>query len=122
MGMAKKSAVRKVVKKVSSQQLVINDQSIARVRDLAWTGQHAQAIDLATQALSTPKIKIAEQMHLLDLRAESYIAQGKLDLAAKDAKAMGKLAKEGQRSKVKSLQAQALNRLALVQMRMGDLK
>ena len=121
--MAIKSTVSKTVKKVrgqqvavSNQQSAISDQTIARARELAWTGQHAQAIDLVTQVLSTPKIKPAEQMDLLDLRVESYIAQGKLDLAAKDAKAMVKLAKTA------ALKAQALNRLALVQMRTGDLK
>src|SRR6185436_1273804 len=99
-----------------SASVKIDNDIIERVRTLAWTGQHAQAIELATQTLSTSKIKPAEQMDLLDLRAESYIAQGKLDLAAKDAKAMGKLAK------TTVLKAQALNRLALVQMRIGDLK
>lgn len=58
-------------------------------------------------------------MDLLDLRAESYIAIGKLDLAMKDARAMGKI---GSKLKVTGLKVQALNRLALVQMRMGDLK
>jgi len=114
--MAKKSTVRKAVKKVSSQQLAISDQVTSRVRELAWTGLHAPAIDLATQALSAPKLKPADQMDLLDLRAESYIAIGKLDLASKDAKAMKKL------GTTTALKAQALNRLALVQMRMGDLK
>jgi hypothetical protein len=56
-------------------------------------GQHAQAIELASQALSASKIKPAEQMDLLDLRVESYIAQANFDLAEKDAKAMVKLAK-----------------------------
>ncbi len=112
---------------------------IEPIRQLAWTGQHAAAIDSATQALATPKIKPAEQMSLLDLRAESYIAQGKLDLAMKDAKAMMKIAQSGKsgsgnrksgaspqipipKSQIPALQAQALNRLALVQMRTGDLK
>ena len=90
--MAKKSsAVKKAVKKTgrkksNDQQLAISDQTVEHVRQLAWTGQHALAIDSATQALATPKIKPAEQMDLLDLRAESYIAIGKLDLAMKDAK------------------------------------
>ncbi len=114
--MAKKSPVRKVIKKVSGQRLAIGNETIARVRELAWGGQHIPAIDLATQALSAPKLKPAEQIHLLDLRAESYMAQGKLDLAVKDAKAMGKLAKTA------AHKAQALNRLALVRMRTGDLK
>ncbi|MFN8411428.1 MAG: hypothetical protein U0Z26_03470 [Anaerolineales bacterium] len=59
----------------------------------------------------------------MDLRAESYIAIGKLDLAMKDAKAMGKIAKSvGAGSSRPTLRVQALNRLALVQMRTGDLK
>jgi len=129
--MAIKSTVRKVVKKVSGQRLAVSnqqsatsDQTIARVRELAWTGQHAHAIELASQSMSDwqSDLRPAEQMDLLDLRAESYIAQGKLDLAAKDAKTMGKLAKSGQKSKVASLQAQALNRQALVQMRTGEQK
>jgi tetratricopeptide (TPR) repeat protein len=69
--------------------------------------------------LAAPKIKLAAQMDLLDLRAESYIAQGKLDLAAKDAKAMIRLSNDAERP---TFNAQALNRLALVQMRMGELK
>ncbi|MBL8103483.1 MAG: GAF domain-containing protein, partial [Anaerolineales bacterium] len=110
---------KKTAKKISGQPLSSSDQVIEQVRQLAWTGQHAAAIDSATQALSAPKIKPTHQMDLLDLRSESYIAIGKLDLAMKDAKAMGKI---GRTSKVKGLKVQALNRLALVQMRTGDLK
>jgi tetratricopeptide (TPR) repeat protein len=91
-------------------------QVITQIRELAWIGQHAQAISLASQALSGPGVKPSEQMDLLDLRAESYIAHGKLDLAVKDARTMDKLAKTG------AHKAQAFNRLALVQMRTGDLK
>jgi len=50
-------------------------------------------------------------MDLLDLRAESYIAQGKLDLAAKDAKAMMKLAIK---AKKPTLKVQALIREGVV--------
>jgi murein endopeptidase len=77
------------------------DELVARVRELAWSGQHAQAIELAAQALTVEKILPAEQMDLLDLRAESYIALGKLDLAAEDAAAMASLAKD-QKTKNKS--------------------
>jgi len=90
-----------------------------QVHNLAWAGQHSQAIELASQSLSAPKIKPAEQMDLLDLRAESYIALGKLHLAAQDAKALVKLANA---SKKLAFKAQALNRQTLVQMRLGDLK
>jgi GAF domain-containing protein/DNA-binding response OmpR family regulator len=97
---------------------------IARVHELAWTGQHAEAIEVASQVLAARKIKPAGQMDLLDLRAESYIAQGKLDLAAEDAAAMVKLANAENDSsprKASALKVQALNRKALVQMRQGNL-
>ena len=78
-----------------------NPDTVARVRELAWGGQHARAIEMATQALAAPKLQPAERMHLLDLRAESYSAQGKLDLAAEDAAAMLKLANpDNQKSKI----------------------
>jgi GAF domain-containing protein/CheY-like chemotaxis protein/tetratricopeptide (TPR) repeat protein len=99
------------------------NETIDQVRGLAWTGEHGKVIDLATQALFSPKPKSAEQMTLLDLRAESYIAIGKLDLALKDAKTMMKFAKPVGATRESPLhKAQALNRLALVQMRTGELK
>src|SRR5258706_11393492 len=88
------------------------DAALLSIHDLAWTGQHAQAIDLATQALSAPKIKPAAHMALLDLRAESYVALGQLDLASQDAARMVKLSKTAKQARLK---AQALNRQALVQ-------
>ena len=76
--MAKESlAVRKTVKrrakkKDSNHHAVINDQIISRVRELAWTGQHTQAIELATQALGMADHRSAiREMDLLDLRVES---------------------------------------------------
>jgi tetratricopeptide (TPR) repeat protein len=126
LGMALKSGkTSKTIKrgkrlKVSNKDLAIHVETIEQVRQLAWTGQHAKTIELATQELRRDSIYGVPtvMMDLLDLRAESYIAIGKLDLAAKDANAMVKIS---QRSKVKGLQAQALNRKALVQMRTGDL-
>jgi GAF domain-containing protein/DNA-binding response OmpR family regulator/tetratricopeptide (TPR) repeat protein len=91
---------------------------ISQVRDLAWTGQHTRAIELATQGLSSKKINPAAQMDLLDLRTESYMAQGRLDLAAKDAATMLKLANT---EKTPILKTQALNRKTLVQRGTGDL-
>src|ERR1700719_3212634 len=41
-----------------------------RVRDLAWAGQHAQAIELATAALATTTSSVAGRLDLLDLRPE----------------------------------------------------
>ncbi len=100
------------------------DLAVMRVRELAWTGQHKLAIDSATQALSSlgkgeSQLVPTVMMSLLDLRSESYIAIGQLDLAMQDAKAMMKIAKSQITNN--QLRATALNRLALVQMRMGDL-
>jgi GAF domain-containing protein/CheY-like chemotaxis protein/tetratricopeptide (TPR) repeat protein len=94
-------------------------ESLIKIRDLAWAGQHARAIELSTQALDQKRINPALQIDLLDLRAEGFIALGKFDLAAKDAAAMLKLANSGQDP---ALKAQALNRKALLQMRTGELK
>ena len=55
-------------------------------------------------------------MDLLDLRTESYLALGKLDLAAKDAQSMVKLAEV---EKIPGFKAHALNRKALVLIRKG---
>jgi len=121
-GQKTKDGGKKVIRKTKGGATIRGPQLsvVEHVRQLAWTGQHTPAIDSATGALSAPKIKPVEQMTLLDLRAESFIAIGKLDLASKDAKAMMKLAK----SQIANhqLRATALNRLALVQMRTGDLK
>ena len=91
---------------------------VVRVRELAWAGQHEKAIELASQALDGTGLEAELHIDLLDLRAESYIARGRLDLAEKDAQAIEKLA---QISQIQGLMAQAFNRLALVQMRIGDL-
>ncbi|HEY5729996.1 MAG TPA: GAF domain-containing protein, partial [Anaerolineales bacterium] len=121
--MAKKSStVRKAVKKSvgkkksSGKLLAISDQTIEHVRGLAWTGQHAAAIDSATKALDRSRLKRDVEMSLLDLRAESYIALGKLDLAMKDARAMKKLGTTA------VLKAQALYRIAFVQLWIDEAK
>ena len=93
--------------------------SAERVGDLAWAGQHAQAIELATVTLATTGLSVGSRLDLLDLRAESHIALGKLELAAADATAMARLAAAG---KSHAFKAQALNRKALVQMRQGEMK
>ena len=89
------------------------------VGDLAWAGQHALAIDRATAALAPPGLDIASRLDLLDLRAESFIAQGDLDRAGADASAMLDLA---QTAKTAAFTAQALNRNALVKTRSGEFK
>ena len=90
-----------------------------RVRDLAWAGQHEPAIDLATKALAAAGTDVATRIDLLDLRGESHIARGDLASAAADADAMLVLAN---RTKSAAFNAQARNRLALVQMRNGEFR
>ncbi len=96
---------------------------VSTIREMAWTGQHARAIEQCSRALGTiiegKPLPTAAQMDLLDLRAESYIALGKVDLAAGDAAAMIGLAASGNSA---ALKAKALSRQALVQMRRGELK
>src|SRR5215211_5511166 len=110
--MAKTSPVRKNTK-------IDHSQIISRVRELAWAGQHSQAIELASQELSKSDWQSDLRMDLLDLRAESYIAQGKFDLAAQDVAAMVKVANA---KKMPALKAQAFNRKAYIQINKGDLK
>jgi GAF domain-containing protein/CheY-like chemotaxis protein len=90
-----------------------------RVSDRVRAGQHAQAIKLVTEALAEPGLSVGVQIDLLDLRAESFIAQGEPAHASADAQAMLDLAERG---KTAAFKAQARNRLALVQMRQGDFK
>jgi len=90
-----------------------------RVSDLARTGHHAQAINEASAALAANGLSTESRLDLLDLRAESHIAQGSLRQAGADADAMLVLA---DRSRTAAFKAQARNRLALVQMRAGAFK
>ncbi|HEX8012789.1 MAG TPA: GAF domain-containing protein [Casimicrobiaceae bacterium] len=90
-----------------------------RVGELAWAGQHAQAIELATEALATTGLSVGIRLDLLDLRAESFIARGDLDRARGDAAAMLGLSDI---AKTAASKAQARNRQALVQMREGELQ
>ena len=92
---------------------------LTAAREAAWNGSHAQAIAICSDALSSAQLDAAERLSFYDTRAESSIAQGQLDLAAEDAAAMGEIAET---SNQPSFLAQALNRLALVQMRIGDLE
>ena len=90
-----------------------------RVRDLAWAGHHAEAIEQASAALAKSDLSVENRLDLLDLRAESFIAQGDLERASADADAMLELARGAGTA---ALDAQAHNRLAVVQMRRGALK
>jgi len=114
---------RLAARRSSADSTKLLSSAAATIRDLAWRGQHDQAIEACTQALVTlvdgAPLPVPAQMDLLDLRAESYIATGKLDLAGRDAAAMLKLAEAGRTA---ALKAQALSRQAMVQMRQGALK
>ena len=99
--------------------LPTNTDLLAKAQEFARTGQHTRAIELCTLALASTKIEPALQMDLLESRAESYTAMGKLDQAEVDVAAMLKLARD---TKEPLLKAQALNTQANVQMRRGDLK
>ncbi len=88
-------------------------------REAAWGGDHLLAIALCTEALDANQLSPAARLDFYDTRAESHIAQGRLDLAAEDAAAMIAIA-DGEESP--AYRAQALNRQALVQMRGGDLE
>src|SRR5437867_3180993 len=90
-----------------------------QVGALAWAGAHAQAIELATAALAVPGLSVGSRLDLLDLRAESFIAQGDLERAGADADAMLDLA---ERARTAAFKAQARNRQALVQMRKDEFK
>ncbi len=92
---------------------------VQRVGDLAWAGQHAQAIELATTALAATRLSVAGRLDLLDLRAESFIAQGDLDHAGRRRRRDGRPRQDHQDSGTK---AQALNRHAVVQTRKGEFK
>jgi signal transduction histidine kinase/DNA-binding response OmpR family regulator len=92
-------------------------EAITTARDLAWTGRHTQAIDHCTLAMQNSELDAAQRMDLLDLRADSLVANGRFPEAATDAGSMLSLA---QRNKAPELIVQALNRQALVSMRLGD--
>ena len=89
------------------------------IADLAWSGQHGKAIDLAAVALAAPRLPAARRIALLDLRSESYGAQGDFARAHDDAQEMLGLARAAATPAGLAL---ALCRLALVQSRVGQAK
>src|SRR5271155_3463663 len=115
----------KAQKKKNSRQRVARPRAdkhaaiAQQIGDLLWAGQHAQAIELGTEALAESGLPVATRLDLLDLRAESFVAQGDLERARADAQAMLDLAERG---KTAAFLAHARNRLALVQMRQGEAK
>ena len=93
---------------------------VEQVRSLAWNGKHAQAIAVSTQELEKTDLPISLHMDLLNLRAESYTAHGKLDMALDDALSMETVSKSAVKSH--SLKAQALIAKGTIQLRKGDYK
>ncbi|MEQ1807166.1 MAG: hypothetical protein ABL900_17450, partial [Burkholderiaceae bacterium] len=94
-------------------------QLIAQVKDLAWAGRHRAAIDLAGTALApdaSAPFDADARLDLLDLRAESLVAQGELAQAAADAAAMKRIA---QRTRSAAHEALSANREAILQIRNG---
>src|SRR6266487_1742722 len=110
-GAGKKSSQQRRLEHVQGSN-VENQNVIDQVRQLAWTGQHAKAIELATQELSSSDLKPDIQMDLLDLRAQSYLALLNFDAAEKDIRQMERLAKVANKP---ALKAQALIRKAHLQ-------
>jgi K+-sensing histidine kinase KdpD/CheY-like chemotaxis protein/tetratricopeptide (TPR) repeat protein len=109
----KRSPVQRMAKSPSTFETA---HSLAR--ELAWNGRHDRTIEVCTQQLLAADGDASSRMNLLDVRAESYVALGQLDLAAADTAAMVKLA----RGASLALKAAALNRRVLVEMRQGKLK
>ena len=92
---------------------------LASARDAAWNGEHTDAVADCSEALAAGKFDPGLQLALYDVRAESYVALGRLDLAGQDALAMNEIA---QREAKPAYKAQALNRQALLLMRRGELE
>src|SRR5919109_2695375 len=108
----KSSTVSKTIKKLAAKEE--SAQIMVQVRQLAWTGQHAKAIELASQELSksdwqSDASQADYQSALLDLRAESHLAQLNFEAAEKDVEQMERLAKAANKL---GLKAQALIREA----------
>jgi signal transduction histidine kinase/DNA-binding response OmpR family regulator/tetratricopeptide (TPR) repeat protein len=92
-------------------------QRVQAVADLAWAGQHEQAVQAATTVLGRKSVDAEERMTLLDLRSESHIALGNMKAAATDVQAMKALAK---REGGMALLARALCRESHVRTRDAD--
>jgi len=85
----KSSSVNSAIKEGNLHKRSNGDHQsvIEQVCQLAWVGQHTEAIEIGTEELGMDiKRSAITRMDLLDLRAESPIAQVRLDLAARDAR------------------------------------
>ncbi len=91
---------------------------ITHAHNLAWMGQHTQAIKLISLELSKDDHPLPIKIKLLNQRAESHLAQGRFDLAEKDAATMMELTETDQGE----LRVQALNCKTFVQIQLGDVQ
>jgi hypothetical protein len=89
----------------------------AAVAELAWAGQHEQAVARASDELAATGLAVARRIELLDQRADSHLALRELERAHDDAQSMLDLARQAQRP---ALLALALCRVAAVQTRQGQ--
>ena len=92
---------------------------IENAHGLAKAGRHAQAVEVCGRALATQSLSASRQIALLDLRAESLIAQGRFADAASDADAMLALASQQRNT---GLTVLAQMRQAVAAMRLGQVK
>ena len=67
---------------------------LSAAKEAAWNGDQERAIALSSEALYEPDLDPGTVLDLYDTRAESYIAQGRLELAQQDAAAMMAVAQE----------------------------
>ena len=91
--------------------------ALAAARDMAWAGQHAAAIAHCTKALASAALGVAQRLALLDQRADSCAAAGRIAEAVADADAMTELARAHPQ---RELQVLAMNRQAMVLNRQGQ--
>jgi GAF domain-containing protein len=94
--------------------------SVQAVAELAWSGQHEQALARAAEALADtePRLAPMERLTLHDLRVESLIALARLDDAAAEAAVLQSLVTA---TSAAAGQALAHDALARVQIRQGRL-
>jgi GAF domain-containing protein/CheY-like chemotaxis protein len=117
--MASKGRSRAAKRPRAVAQLLAAAVAVRQVRELAWAGQHAEAIRVATVALESAAAKDGERIDLLDLRCESHLAQGDMAAARVDA---AELLDRAMATRDAARLAQAGNRAAMVQIRIGDTK
>ena len=95
----------------------MRSDDLVQIADLAWAGQHAEAIAQASLALVPVEQDLVHRIALLDLRSESLVAEGRFVDAAADADQMLLLAVT---HRLPTQRVQALSRKALALMRQGE--